>query len=349
VKRDRLPPLDHVATLSDDTGIIQHAVESVPDRRTGYCTDDVARAFMVMLQWLQLAPRDQLAASLASTYLSFLDDAQLEDGRFHNFMSYERSWLDEVGTQDSCGRAMWALGYGVRHAPDESWRRLCRRLFDRGLRAIDSFDFLRPRAYTMLGLAHASPALSGGVYAASFRHLADALVAGYDVSHAGDWAWFEPIMTYDNARLCEALLRAGQVLGAAAYGDLGLVTLAFYERTTIEDGIFVPVGNDGWYALGGPRARYAQQPLEAVAMVEAELAAFDATADAGHMLNAETALAWYYGKNTCGVALAHGGGCYDGLEERGANRNMGAESTLALLAGAYTMALRRDRALRAVR
>jgi hypothetical protein len=343
-----LPPLDHLVVMSDNTGIIQHATETVPERPTGYCTDDVSRAFMVVLARLRSAPRDEVAMRLASTYLSFLQDAQLEDGRFHNFMSYERAWLDDVGTQDSCGRAMWALGYGIRHAPTEPWRRVCRNLFDRGLAAIDSFEYLHPRAYTMLGLAHSYMALRETPYAAAFRYLGDALVAAYDRERDADWPWFSQAMTYDNARLPEALIRAGHVLGEERYGDVGLVTLAFYESVTLENGIFVPIGNEGWYVRGGRRAVYAQQPLEAVAMIDAELAAFDATGDAGHLSNAEIALAWYYGKNSRGEIMAHGGGCYDGLGEDGVNRNMGAESTLALLAAAYAMGERRTRTLRAV-
>jgi len=344
-----LPTLEHLAVLSDDAGVIQHATENVPNRKTGYCTDDVARAFIVALQALQLAPRDVLADRLASTYLSFLEDAQLEDGRFHNFMSYGRAWLDDVGTQDSCGRAMWALGYGVRYAPREPWRRICRTLFDRGLEAVEALEFSRSRAYAMLGLAHAYPTVREASYATAFRHLAGTLVDGYDAARAGDWAWFEPEMTYDNARLCEALVRAGQALGESSYVDLGLVTLAFYERTTTVDGIFVPIGNDGWFPHGGSRAMYDQQPLEAYAAVDAQLAAYDATSDPARMAAAELALAWYHGKNSRGIVMAHGGGCYDGLGEDAVNRNMGAESTLALLAASYAMALRRPRTLRAVR
>lgn len=343
-----LPPLDHLVVLSDNTGIIQHATETVPDRPTGYCTDDVARAFMVVLARLRLAPRDEVAMRLASTYLSFLQGAQLGDGRFHNFMSYERTWLDDVGTQDSCGRAMWALGYGIRHAPTEPWRRVCRNLFDKGLQAIESFEYLHPRAYTMLGLAHSYLASHEPPYAAAFRYLADALVAAYGNERSEDWPWYSQEMTYDCARLPEALIRAGFVLGDRHYADVGAVTLAFYERVTLATGTFVPIGNDGWYPRGGKRAIYAQQPLEAYAMIDAELAAYDATGDAGHLANAEIALAWYYGKNTRGATMAQGGGCYDGLDEHSVNHNMGAESTLALLAGAYALGERQTRTLHAV-
>jgi hypothetical protein len=129
--RDTVPSLEHLVRLSDDTGIIQHATELVPNRSTGYCTDDVARAFMVALMYLRLRPEDPTAQRLANVYLSFLFDAQIEgDGRFHNFMDYNRTWLDEIGTNDSCGRAMWGLGFGMRFAPDTASRRVCRAIFE---------------------------------------------------------------------------------------------------------------------------------------------------------------------------------------------------------------------------
>lgn len=343
-----LPSLEHLAALSDDTGVIQHAVETIPNRETGYCTDDVARGFIVALMRLRVAPRDETAQRLASTYLAFLYAAQLEDGRFHNFMSYERAWLDDVGTQDSFGRALWSLGFGMRYAPTQAWRRLCRSLFDRGLGAIDTFEFVHPRAYTIVGLSHAYETVRDTPYAAAIRYLADSLLRSYDAERSPDWEWFGPAMTYDNARLPEALIRAGLALGDARYASAGAATLAFYERVTIQNGTFVPIGNRGWYPRGGPRALYGQQPLEACALIDAELAAFDATADAHHLADAELGLAWYYGKNSRSETMAHGGGCYDGLEENAVNRNMGAESTLALLAGAYAMGERQNRTLRAV-
>jgi len=344
-----LPGLDHLAVLSDDTGVIQHANESVPNRSTGYCTDDVSRALMVVLARLRSSPRDELAERLASIYLSFLESAQLEDGRFHNFMSYERAWLDDVGTQDSLGRALWSLGYGMRYAPSQAWRRLCARMFDRGLGAIDTFEFVHPRAYTLLGLSHAYAARREARYAAATRYLADSLLDSYQVERDDDWEWFVPVMTYDNARLPEAMIRSGSTLRDARYSEVGMRTLRFYQTVTLESGIFVPIGNHGWYPRGGERAIYAQQPLEACAIIDAELAAFEADGDAEHVANAELGLAWFYGKNTRSETMVHGGGCYDGLDEDAVNHNMGAESTLALLAGAYALAAVRSHSSTAAR
>ncbi len=335
--------------LSDDVGVIQHALENVPNRKTGYCTDDVSRAFIVALEHLRLAPGDKLSQRLAGTYLAFLQHAQLDDGRFHNFMDYDRQWLDEIGTHDSCGRAIWALGYGAANAPSRTWRRVCTTLLDRTLPSLDSLEYIRSRAYAVLGFAQAQTALKDAKYVDALDSLAGELFTAYSANASADWQWFEEGMTYDNARLPEALIRAGQALARPRYAQTGLAALAFYEGVTVEGGVFVPIGNEGWYPRGGPRARYEQQPLEACAMVDAQLAAFDFTGDAGHVATAELALEWYYGKNSRGVVMANGGGCYDGLGEDAINPNMGAESTLALLSAGFTMAARRARVLRAVR
>lgn len=330
--------------LSDDTGVIQHAVEDVPNRSTGYCTDDVARAYIVALTKLGLDPKDAAAERLASTYLSFLHDAQMECGRFHNFMSYDRQWLDTVGTHDSVGRAMWSIGYGMRFAPKETWRRISKKLFDRSIVAVDWLEWTRSQAYAMIGLAHAcESSIADGelpLYRAALRKLADALAARYLQTREGEWHWFEPLMTYDNARLSEAMIRAGLTLRNDEYVSIGLQSFTFYEAVTTENGIHVPIGNEGWYVRGGNRARYAQQPLEAVALVDAALAAFDATGDPHYEATAQLGLDWYHGRNSRGIVMARGGGCLDGLDEKGLNMNMGAESTLAYLAGAYAMAAR---------
>jgi hypothetical protein len=329
--------------------VLQHAFETVPNRTFGYCTDDVARAFMVALAHSRLAPSERVSLRLASIYLSFLQHAQLDDGLFHNFMDYDRNWADEIGTHDSCGRAIWALGYGVANAPTEPWRRVCESMLERTLPSLESLEYVRSRAYAALGYAHAYAASRAPKYAAALRYLADEILAQYDATADAEWPWFENILTYDNARLPEAMLRAGQGLGNSRYTEAGLTALKFYADVTLENGVHVPIGNDGWYPRGERRARYAQQPLEACAMVDAELAAFDATGDAAHFASAALALEWYHGKNSRGILMAHSGGCYDGLDENTVNYNEGAESTLAFLAASCAMAQRRARVLRAVR
>jgi len=322
--------------MSDDVGMIQHACESVPNRSTGYCTDDIARAFMVAVDYDRLTAHPR-AVGLASRYLSYLQDAQLDDGRFRNFMSFARLWLDDVGTHDSNGRAIWALGHGVRFAPTAEWRRVCRTMLDRALRAVDWLEYPRSQAYAMLGIAHAFHAEGMQNDRMALRFLADRLLARFR-DRPADWRWFEPVLTYDNARLPEALLRAGTALEDTTALNAGREALTFLESIVFVDDAFVPIGNEGWYPHNGERAVYSQQPLEAAAMIDAELAAFDASDHEQHLDAAQRSFAWYEGRNSLNIRLSNGGGCYDGLESTGPNRNMGAESTLARLAGAIALA-----------
>ncbi len=336
-----LRPLDHLVTLTDDVGVIQHAIENVPNRATGYCTDDVSRALIVAIAYLRLFPRDEVARRLASVYLAYLAEAQRDDGRFRNFMGYDRRWLDELGTEDSNGRALWGLGYAARYAEDAGWRRVSQRLFRRGITAtVDWLAHPMSEAYAMLGLAHAYEAGNQAALASALRTLGQRSLERLKSESCENWTWFQSCMTYDLGRLPEALLRAGSVLGEDRFVEGGLAALAFYERVAFENGIFVPVGNRGWYPRGGKRARYDQQPLEAAAVVGAELAAFDATGNSAHRRAARAAMAWYEGANTENIVMESDGGCYDGLAKGCANRNMGAESTLALLSAAYALAVR---------
>ena len=322
----RPPALDHLKALSDDVGIVQHATYDIPNRHEGYCTDDVARAFIVAIAACDHERERATATSLAHTYLAFLLHAQRVDGRFANFMSFERVWLDDVGTPDSNGRAMWALGAGARFAPRESWRLVCADRLERALPNVDDLGFVRSRAYAALGIVHGFEA-SGRRHRGferALRVIAADLVHRYRREATTDWAWFESDLTYDNARLPEAILRIGTVLEDRTLVDIGLRTLDFYERLCVEDGIFVPIGNAGWYPRGGPRARYAQQPLEAASLVDVALAAEAATGDRRYGRLAECGLEWFYGRNSRSIVMAARGGCYDGLEELGVNRNMGA-------------------------
>ena len=334
------PSLDHLSALTDDTGLIQHATREIPNRSTGYCVDDVARGFIIACGAARHEKLRSEALRLARIYLAFLHDAQLPDGRFHNFMSYDRRWLDETGGDDAIGRAIWAVGVGMRHAPRDGWRKVCATLFERALPVVEELAYPRSWAFAALGIAEAHVAV--GRDRPSFEHalrrLGTRLRRAYEGARADGWEWFEPVMTYDNARLPEALLRIGAALADSTFVDLGLRTLAFYESVVIEDRMFVPIGNAGWYARGGHRARYAQQPLEAAGMVDAALAAHATSGESRYRRLAELALEWYYGRNTRDAVMATGGGCFDGLDELGVNHNMGAESTLAYLASALALA-----------
>ncbi|HMD02328.1 MAG TPA: hypothetical protein VKG44_05120 [Candidatus Baltobacteraceae bacterium] len=332
--------LDHLSALTDDVGVIQHAKRGLPNRDTGYCTDDVSRAFIVAVSAAPIARLRETALRLGRTYLAFLHHAQMPDGRFHNFMGYDRTWLDDVGTEDANGRAIWSIGYGMRHAPAEDWRHICAEMLELALPRILEFAHVRARAYAAIGLAHAYEALArkhAGIEAV-LRAIGDDLRRRRTEFSETGWDWFEPQLTYDNARLSEAALRIGSVLEDRELVQIGLETLDFYESVVVEGGVFVPIGNDGWYTRAGERARFGQQPLEAAAMVDACLEAYELTQRLQYLRLAELAHGWFYGLNSAGAVLARGGGCCDGLEEGGVNANMGAESTLAYLASVLAVA-----------
>jgi hypothetical protein len=333
------PMLDHLVAMSDDTGMIQHATHDVPNRATGYCTDDIARALIVAVAASRRTATESIGKRLVTTYLSYLHDAQMPDGWFHNFMGYDRTWQDRRGTGDSFGRALWGLGHCMRYAPRESWRRLASRLVDSAQRHVTELDHLRSRAYAALGLANAveAPDVDREPLLALLALAVEPIAVAFTHYAEPNWDWCEPTLTYDNARLPEALLRAGKALDEPRLIEIGLRMLAFYADVVIEGGIFVPVGNDGWYPRGGTKARYGQQPLEAAGMIDACLAARAVTADAGYLRDAEIAFDWFFGGNTAGTTLVANGGCCDGIDASGPNPNMGAESTLAYLQAAMAI------------
>ncbi|MHB8462162.1 MAG: hypothetical protein ACYDA1_05920 [Vulcanimicrobiaceae bacterium] len=332
-----LPSLSHLSALTDDTGVLQHAIGPIPNRAFGYCTDDIARALAVTATRLQLDPLDANADLILRTSLAYLAHAILPSGDFHNFMSHERAWLDEVGTEDSFGRAVYGLGIAVAQVANDDVRAVAHRLLVSALPNIGNLRYLRAFAYAGTGASWAYASIPEA--AAPMAAARDALLGAYASERSAQWDWFEPQLTYDNARLPEALLRIGRSLGDRHAIDIGLRTLAFLREIVIEDNVFVPIGNDGWYPRGGVRARYAQQPLEATAMVEAQLAAYAVTRDPKDYELAKTVHGWFAGQNSAGLILARGGGCCDGLGADSVNPNMGAESTLAYLMSAYALSL----------
>jgi hypothetical protein len=346
----RRPVLDHMVAMTDDVGIFQHARFDIPNRSFGYCTDDVARALIVALEAARDRATEQTGIKLATTYLAFLRDAQLPDGWFHNFMGYDRRWQDGRGTDDSFGRAMWALGHCIARAPRDAWRRVAREALEAALPHVAGLAHLRSLAYCALGLAVVAAAEPGDARIADALRAAVAPIAGaYAAVASPDWRWCETTMTYDNGRICEALIKAGTVLGDHALLRAGLEMLSFYAGIVIENGMFVPIGNDGWYPRGGMRARFGQQPLEAAAMVAACLAAHAATGDAQYRSLAGLAGDWYFGRNTQGFLMVTNGGCRDGIDAGGVSPNMGAESTLAYLMSAISLSAAKPLDLRLAR
>jgi hypothetical protein len=331
--------LDHLVAMTDDTGMIQHATHDIPNRATGYCTDDIARALIVAVNASRRTSTETIGRRLVTTYLAYLHDSQTPDGWFHNFMGYDRTWQDCRGTGDSFGRALWGLGHCMRFAPRDSWRRIAGRLVDSALHHVPGLEHRRSLAYAALGIVHAleAPEADRRALAAALSAALTSLATDFARHADAQWMWCEPAFTYDNARLAEALIRGGQALDDRQLTGIGLKMLDFYASVVIEDGLFVPIGNDGWYPRGGKRARYGQQPIEAAGFIDASLAARSATGDAGHLRNAEIAFEWFFGANTAGASLVSNGGCCDGIDPSGPNPNMGAESTLAYLQSAMAI------------
>jgi glycosyltransferase involved in cell wall biosynthesis len=333
-----LPPLrlDHIVRMSDGTGIFQHATFNVPNFREGYCTDDNARAFILCNLLGEISGRPPLENldRLATIYLAFLSAAlNYETNRFRNFMSHGRQWLEDLGSEDSHARALWALGTGAGRSRNEGHQKLSVQLFERGLPVVDSFSSPRAWAFALLGIheyLRRFPRNPGMIDMCGM--LTGKLVRLWKDSATDDWPWFEPIATYENARLSQALLLSGQWIPhpeALGIGIESLRCLVSLQKT--QAGHFRPIGSNGFYERGGARADFDQQPVEALAMVSACLEAFHATHDASWSLEARRAFEWFLGRNDLGLPLYDpgSGGCSDGLHMDRINENQGAESTLA--------------------
>ncbi|MDF1811263.1 MAG: glycosyltransferase family 4 protein [Verrucomicrobiales bacterium] len=333
-----LPPsrLDHVVRMSDSTGIFQHAIFNVPNFHEGYCTDDNARAFILcnMVNELSDHPTPGSLNHFATSYLAFLAAAfDYDTGRFRNFMSHGKLWLENVGSEDSHGRALWAAGTGAGRSLDEGHCKLSAQLFERGLDVVESFTSPRAWAFTILGIHEYLRHYPGGAKTDAMRTLlTEKLVNNWHEFSSEDWPWFEASLSYDNARLCQALILSGQWMPHHEALEIGLKSLRWLASVqTTQSGCFRPIGSNGFYQQGGIRADYDQQPIEAQAMVAASHEAFRATQDEDWTEEAKRAFEWFLGRNDLGVGLYEftTGGCSDGLHVDRVSENQGAESTLA--------------------
>ena len=340
-RRTTMLPLTAVERMSDSTGILQHGIHTTADRRHGYCIDDNARALILAVRRGRDEPEGKLSA-LASTYAAFVQHGWNEDRqRFRNFMSFERIWLEPVGSEDSNGRTLWALGITAARSPWSGLREWAQTLFEHSGRTMGELDASRARAFAALG-AHAmlERAPEHGLALEILRAAGDHLMRVYVSARRDRWDWFESDLSYDNARLCEGLLKAGQSLGDRAMIEAGLATLEWLVAVqTGPRGSFRPVGSNGFGRPYAMPLAFDQQPLEAAATVDAAAAAFTITGDKRWERVARDAFGWFFGDNDGGIPLADvaTGGCFDGLLATGINRNQGAESILALQLAAVTM------------
>lgn len=333
------PSLAHLQRMTDDTGMLQFSTYSLPDPHSGYTLDDNVRALLVALGYYHAGVEQKLALALSYRYLSFMHWAQRPDGLFHNEAGYDRRWVDVVGSEDAQGRTVWALGYAAAYPAHHAAGDAAAALLARVLPHVDALQSLRSRAYCILGLSYLVQGAHPFANPVRVAALADALLDEYQRNAATDWRWFESVLTYDNGRLPQALLLAGHVLREQRYLDAGRETLDWLLEQVVENDLIVPIGQDGWFRRGGPKARYDQQPIDAAVMAEVGVTAHAVLGDERYTHVADLAWRWFHGHNTENVPLydPETDGCHDGLEQGGTNGNQGAESLLALLQTALAL------------
>ncbi|MEX2573647.1 MAG: glycosyltransferase family 4 protein [Balneolaceae bacterium] len=339
--RMKLPfiKFDHLLALTDDTGLLQHASYTVANRDHGYCTDDNARALIVAAMARKIPQTNTSRLDeLCHRYLSFLLHAlDSGSGRFRNFMAYDRRWTEQVGSEDSHGRAIWALGLAVSLLEQYQQTQLASTCFAKSIKAAGAFQSPRAIAFTLIGMDSYLNVYPGHSEARrSFKKLAERLFDLFTENAVDGWPWPEDMLTYANGKLPHALLLAGQRLKRDDMVQAGLKSLKWLlDIQTGQDhagqDYLVPVGNQGWYTRGSKKARFDQQPIEANALIEACIAAFQVNRDRYWLDQATMCFRWYLGQNDLHLPLydVKTGGCRDGLESDGVNQNEGAESTLS--------------------
>jgi glycosyltransferase involved in cell wall biosynthesis len=327
--------IGHFLSMCDDTGLFQHAVHSVPDRSHGYCVDDNARALLLACA-LNNPGEQRLSEVLTARFAAFVQHAwNPETRRFRNFMGFNRAWLEDTGSEDSHARTLWALGECARKDASPSRRRWAGSLFAEALPAAEAFRSPRAWAFTLLGLSAYCAVAPDDLHAQEVRHhLADRLMSALEAVETPDWVWFEEGLSYDNARLSQALVLTGMAMQKPAYVEAGLRSLRWLmTQQTAPAGHFRPVGTAGFGERRERPRAFDQQPVEATATIAACLTAWRADGDAEWKAIATRVFGWFLGSNDLSVALVdpHTGSCRDGLHPDRANENRGGESVLSYL------------------
>jgi glycosyltransferase involved in cell wall biosynthesis len=344
---DKLPALNigHMLNMTDDTGILQHAIFSVPNSSEGYTTDDNARALMVstLLDEDPARTGELDGSKLSSRYLAFLWLAfNTETGRFRNFLGYDRQWLESSGSDDSHGRALWSLGKVLGRSRNAGLRGAAGRLFEAAVPATLEFTSPRAWAFCILGMQAYLDWFPGDRAIQGARNtLANRLLDIYERTHSATWRWFEKSLSYSNARLSQALVLAGWRSGNQRMIEAGMDSLKWLvaEQHRDDPEVFVPIGSNGFFVEGSEKARFDQQPVEACATVSACLEVFGLTEEGHWFEEAQCVFRWFLGKNDLRISLYDSttGGCRDGLHPDRINENQGAESTLSFLTALLEM------------
>lgn len=320
-----LPPftLAHINRLTDDTGIIQHAKFGIPNLKEGYCLDDNARALlMVMMAYRQ--KKDIRALELSPIYLSYIHYLQNADGTFRNFLSFSRQFLDDVGSEDSFVRTIWALGYLLANAPNDAYYQTGKMVFFNAAPNFEKLKSIRSIANTMIGISYyliSNP--SDDSMTERLRNMANTLLDHYNRTKTPDWKWFESLLAYDNGILPLALLHSARILNDEKITEVAIESMDFLTKHTLKDNYLSIIGNEEWYVKDGTRSIFAQQPIDAMAMVLMYHQAFKLTRDKEYINKLYTSFLWFLGENDLRISLYdfETKGCCDGFEQDGVNRN----------------------------
>ncbi len=331
--------LAHIIRLTDDTGIIQHAKYGIPNLKEGYCLDDNARALlMVLMAYRQI--KDIRALELSPIYLSYIHYMQNADGTFRNFLSFSRNFLDKVGSEDSFGRTIWALGYLLGNAPNDAYYQTGKLVFFNASPNFEKLKSIRGIANAMIGISYylkSNP--SDNSMTERLRNMAQNLIKHYKENETPDWKWFESLLAYDNGILPLALLHSAEILNDEDITRTAIETMDFLTENTLRDNYLSIIGNEQWFKKDGQRSVFAQQPIDAMAMVLMYHQAFHVTKNKDYLNKLYISFLWFLGENDLRMSLYdfETNGCCDGFESYGVNRNQGAESSLAYLISHLTV------------
>lgn len=336
-----LPPfsLTHIKRLTDDTGIIQHAKFGIPNLKEGYCLDDNARALLMVLMTYK-QKKDTVALKFMPIYLSYIHYMQNKDGTFRNFLSFNRNFLDEVGSEDSFGRTIWALGYLIGNAPNDAYYQMGKLVFFDGAPNFEKLKSIRGIANTIIGICYYLKTNSADQQMMGvLKNLTNNLINQCKDNYFEDWKWFESLLAYDNGILPLALLHSAQITQDNKVTQIAMETMEFLCQHTLKDGTLSVIGNKKWYTKDEERSFFAQQPIDAMAMVLMFHQTFLLTGQKEYLNKLFISFMWFLGENDLRMSLYdfETKGCCDGFENYGINRNQGAESSLAYLISHLTV------------
>lgn len=331
--------LDHIKRLTDDTGIVQHAVYGIPNLKEGYCLDDVSRALiMALMSYRQNRNKD--AHELLPIYLSFIHYMQTKSGFFRNFLSFERTFLDSNGSEDSFGRTIWALGYTIRYSPNHSYYQFAKNIFFKSIANFDNLEHLRGIANSLIGISYYLRTNPEDMELRSkLNNLTNAMLNSYNKHKDENWHWFEEVISYDNGILPLALFHSAEITGDSTVLSVAKESTAFLISLTLSKGDLSPIGSEGWLRKGGEVALFAQQSIDVMAIILLFFQAYSTTKERHYIEKMYQSYMWYLGDNELRMPLYdyETKGCCDGLDSHGVNQNQGAESTLAYLISHLTV------------